>query len=236
MRLLSIIFLSFVLICCSDKESENVFSLDDYKYPIESLKTPKVFVYHRMDNPLIKSFNCQQSYWKGEKRYLRRSSLGEGQRDSSIFIIKNGSALLQERYAIVRNNNYRQERIAKHKISMISNKDNKYELISEAVSPFNADIITKFKYVAICDSLITRKVMGKNLICIRESYCSEYSRSNKLVPSYSLSNEITGETIYAKHLGMVSYSTLSKSTGETCTWELESIIDYDDWINNLSIK
>lgn len=61
MRFLTIIFLSFVLICCNNKGSKDEFSLVDYSYPIDNLKTPKVFVFHRMDNPLIKSLICQKN-------------------------------------------------------------------------------------------------------------------------------------------------------------------------------
>lgn len=134
---------------------------------------------------------------------------------------------------ILRKNNYNKERIAKYKIQSLIKKSNKYELVAKVENPFNTDVITKFKFVAIRDTILVRKVMDKSLSCIREKYCIKSSITHKLVPLYKISNETTGNAFYAKHLGVISYSTISKSTGESFSWELEKIIDYEDWLINI---
>ena len=86
MRNLIYLLILFMIGCKSNQITEN--KLADYQFPLDSLISPKVFIFQRTDSLDKLSYHYQQLIKKDNQMILIRSSLGVSEmRDSAVYSV-----------------------------------------------------------------------------------------------------------------------------------------------------
>jgi hypothetical protein len=226
MRPLIFLLIPLMFSCKSNKLIDNK-SLTDYQYPLDSLITPKVFIYQRADSAEKLSYHYQQLIVKNNQKILIRSTLGDGNmRDSSVYDLINNKLVLQETYMIMKDR--KTNKIKPSKGEVLEDIDNgvNNESKFKFTNPFAETIISTVKLKSTYDTIIVYRLFGKDLDCIRYKNNMTVSIKHKYIPFIGKSLEKIGESIFAKGLGLVYYSMTDVKDKSTFSWKLKEIIDY----------
>lgn len=212
--------------CKNNKIIDNK-SLTDYQYPLDSLITPKVFIYQRTDSAEKLSYHYQQLIVKNNQKILIRSLLGDvNMRDSSVYNLINNRLVLQETYMIMKDR--KTSKIKPSKGEILKDIDNgvNNESKFKFTNPFAESMISTLNLKSTYDTTIVYRLFDKDLNCIRYKDNMTVFIKHKYIPFIGKSLEKVGESIYAKGLGLVYYSKTDVKDKSTFSWKLKEIIDY----------
>ncbi|WP_430815967.1 hypothetical protein [Carboxylicivirga sp. RSCT41] len=142
----------------------------------------------------------------------------------------NGNPILSECYKIIPDKETKIEKAHKGKIEDWLNTDYNHKSTIKYSEAFGKDIITELVNTSVFDTTLVFDYNGKNINCIRYKDNFEITNKHKFFASVNSSFEIVGESIYGSKLGIIYYTTTNKRNGETSQWQLDRIIDYQDYI------
>jgi hypothetical protein len=229
MRNLNYLLILLLIGCKSNRVIEN--KLADYQYPLDSLISPKVFIFQRTDSLDKLSYHYQQLIKKDNQKILIRSSLGVGDmRDSSVYFVIDKHVVLKESYMIIQDKKTNQIKASKGDIK--NNEDNGLNIETKIkyVNPFYESMISTVDFKLRYDTLFSYRLFDKDLPCIRYKANLEVSIKHKYIPLIGKDINKHGEYIYAKNVGLIYYSFTDDKDKSGFSWRLKEIIDYNDFL------
>lgn len=225
-----------ILISCNKTNIQvNNEYLDEYRYPIDSLKNPKVFVYQRTDSLDIFSFFLGQlKIENGNKIYIyvRLNNDNNYQfRDSIVYYYRNKSLILKDRYTIRKDPNTNIDKVVKNQILQYSDFSKKRIIKSKCPDPLNESIISIATANSIFEKKTIYKIFDRDVESLKMSEQIQFEVKHKYIPFLGKKAEMNSETVLAKSIGMVYYSANNTTTNQRNTIKLKEIIDYQTYLN-----
>ncbi len=206
--------------------------LKTYQYPKDSLYSAKVFTFCNLDNLETKMNVVHHVYMENDTTFYLKYSLEETGRDSSIFKKLNNEFVLNERYMVFPKGPDKINTTSKGKIlEWIDNYLNNKSII-EFEDVNDPDVTIRIEGQSKLDSTMVYDLRGKKINSVRYIEKTNISITHKKYNSAKSSFEIEGESIWGKNLGMIYFKTRNKRTGKIDSWELESIINYEEFIKS----
>ncbi|WP_289056077.1 hypothetical protein [Carboxylicivirga marina] len=227
MRVIIIFISALIILACEPSKKEKV-QFESYQYPSDSLRKPKVFVYHRLDNPDKKRRVVRHVYDKNDTTFLIKYSIGEQVRDSSIFIETNGNINLHERHKIFTiESNSSSMTVEGNILERYDNgADSKTTIEFDDIN--NPNIIVRIEGQSTFDSTLVFNLKGTLIPSIRYQEKTKVLITHRLDSTIIKSIETEGETFFGKGMGMICLKSKDVSKNRIDTWELEMINDYLD--------
>ena len=224
MRKVTIILLCALLTSCT-RDREPIQRLKDYEYPLDSLDHGKFFVFRQKSNG---------EYFYIEQRritelgidFIVQDTYSGGRRESTdkIAVAGNGKELVETYFYEYPDSS--SEKYIKQK-GEIYQWSNLYDGQKYRGTQVELGILTSsnIKGVTMSKEVFSRGekqwVNGKTLDVLVFTSEMEVSAHAKYLPFLSNKTVYSGENVYAKGLGLVRYSRITKD--ETSEWELVDI-------------
>jgi len=235
-----IIYLQLVLILVScshtDKKIDNsIFS--DYRYPLDSLVQPKVFVYQSLDSLNKLKFNFKQKIVEDTNTIYITAAINTSSpfRDSTTTYCRGKNYILKDSYSIEKDTKTNLEEAIKGEILDYSDSGLKREKKIKFSYP-SPSIITTIKTNSIIDKKIKFKLGSKILDCLLVKEYMSFNGRHKYIPFLGKKVELTGISVVAKGIGLVYYSTDNKLDKTRQAWQLKEIIDYQTYLKHYKNK
>jgi len=199
----------------------------EYQYPLDSLRTPRCFIFERVDSPQIKSNRIQMITSRDNEELVIKYTLNSGRggnRDSSVYIIESGFTTLIESYAIASKGTG--SSTSKGKVVKVS--DDSYHYVSEIdyPDPFNESIVSTLISTSDFVDTLSYTYQGQEIPAIRYKEKLKITTIQDGNPLLTDKMELVGESILAKNIGLVYYSAKSSYSGKTFAWRLDTIVSY----------
>lgn len=221
------ICLLFILLFSCDSNNIDYSKYIRYDYSWDSLISPKVFIYYRVDSPNLKLFHYMQAI-KGKDSILIISALNAGEvGDSNIYGYSRQRCTLKEAYLNYKNRNGEGFKISKGEIIKNVFSKSGLKLKEEFTYPFDKSFVTVMEYREDYDSLGRTKFKDSIYNCAYYTNiinCTLEYNGNE-VKSYEKISQLT----YAKGFGVVQYTMMDKANHENYVWRLDSIINYKEY-------
>jgi len=215
--------------CKSNQITEN--KLADYQFPLDSLISPKVFIFQRTDSLDKLSYHYQQLIKKDNQMILIRSSLGVGDmRDSSVYSVIDNHVVLKESYMIIQDKKTTQIKASKGDIKVNEDNGLNIETKIKYVNPFHESMNSTVDFKLDNDTLIKYRLFDEDLTCIKYKANMDVYIKHKYIPLIGKEIKKHGEYIYAKNIGLIYYSFFDDKDNSGFSWRLKEIIDYNDFI------
>ena len=229
-----IYLLILILISCNGHKQAADISFHDYRYPLDSVIEPKVFIYERTDSVNFLTAHFEQLISKNNQLLLIRYSLAEGNmRDSSVFIVSyNSNPMLLESFLLMKD---KKTNLVKRSMGQIIKRtDNGSEHHSKIryTNPFDESLISIITSNSVYDTILIFPLNDKKLDCLRFKENHTISIKHKYIPFIGKSFERSGESIIAKGIGLVYYSTTDPKTKLTYSFRLKEIINYNQYLKH----
>jgi len=233
-KLLLIFIPVFISIFIGCNKSNNIdvndISLIDYHYPNDSLLTPKVFIYQRIEDsnevsPILRQINI-----RNDSVFLIERRLGQGTlRDSTVYLIENDNIQLFEIFNYAKDRESETTKLSKGEIVKDYNSLTKSESKVRFTSPFNASLITKIETYSELDSILQYKYNGDLIPSLRYQDHANLWVGHKYIPFLNKSIEANSKSIIAKNIGLVFYTTHDHESNQEYSYVLKNIIDYKEY-------
>ena len=179
---IKICILISLMIGCSTKHVSN-YKMDEYQYPIDSLVSPKVFVYQRTDSAEKLTCMYQRLIQKDSQTLLITTQLGTSMiRDSTVYLVEKNHVSFLENYMIMQNTKTQEVRASKGEI--IENEDDgvtierKIRYENPFVKNMMNTIEVKFRY----DTITVCKVFNQDMPCIKFTTVMNFAFRYKYIP------------------------------------------------------
>ena len=228
MRHLTFLIVLFLMSCSSPKSIHDS-KFDGFHYPWDSLTSPKVFVYSRVDSPNIKSFQYQRVLIQGKDSFLIKSSLIGNMRDSSKSLITGQRVNLIETYMIQKNPKGGDFKTAKGEILENDNNDLMGKSKIKFINPFYESGIAIMESNGKLDTLLAIDYKNITYPCLIYSNKIRITTKHKYIPSVSKSFEKSINSVVAKGIGLIQYTMIDTVKGEKFIWKLDTIMNYKNY-------
>ncbi len=233
MRKLFYLFLIPVLFSCNNSNRIDNTYMDEYRYPMDSLINPKVFVFQRTDSIEKLTFYYEQMKVVGNNRifiYTRLNHDNNSQyRDSIVYYYQQKNLIIKDKYILVRDFKTNSDKLSKCEILEYTDHLNKRVIKSKCSFPLNESINSTFYNVSTFDKKITFKLFNRDVECLKMNDLVQVRGYHKYIPFVGKKIEMTGYTILAKGIGMVYASITDKESKKNYTYQLKEIIDYSTY-------
>ncbi len=231
MRNLIYIFILIVIYSCSKSTQQvNYDFISEYRYPVDSLINPKVFVFQTSDSTNKLAFFLNEVKIEGNNKidiYARLNNNNTSPiRDSFVSYYQDKSLILKDDYTLVRDADTNLDRVIKNKIIRFIMHSNKRIIKTEYESPYNESIISRSTKIDTIVKNDTVNIFNKVIPCVIVAFKIHQFTKIKYVPFSGKNFEKSGEAIYAKGIGLVSYYIENHSFNTIYFTRLKEIIDY----------
>jgi len=238
MKKIIYLLLFIIPVGCShtvNKIDNEIFS--DYRYPLDSLVQPKVFVYQNLDGLNELSFAFKQKIVEDTNTIYITASINTSSpfRDSTTNYCRGKDLILKDKYSIVKNTKTNLEEAVKGKLLDYSDSGFKREIRIKFTYP-SPSIITTIKSNSILDKKIKFKLGTKILDCLLMKEYMSIDGRPKYIPFLGKKIKMTGISIIAKGIGLVYYSMENKPDKTKQAWQLKEIIDYQTYLKHYKNK
>lgn len=224
-------FILIVIYSCSESNHRvNYDFISEYRYPVDSLINPKVFVFQTSDSSNKLAFFLNEVMIEGNKKIVTYARLNNNNtspiRDSFVYYYQDKSLILKDDYTLVRDTNTNLDRVIKNKIIRVIMHSNKRILKTEYESPYNESIISTSTEIETIVKNDTVNIFNKAIPCVIVAFKNHQFTRVKYVPFSGKKFVKSGEAIYAKGIGLVSYYIENHSFNTIYFTRLKEIIDY----------
>ena len=229
-NLLLILPILLISVSCKNINKTNIKIdnqfINSFHYPIDSLATPRVFVYQRADKPDLHYFICQNRIIKDKDTTLIVVRIGiNGLIDSSAYFYQNKTLILKEQFRVLTS---RQTNIK----NLVKGEDLKYYDKGYEKNRYLKFVCPNDLYTNVVENIYSKydkqtiyRIFGKDIECVQfnDSIFSFIGVSNPV----ELSNiEVKGISTLAKDIGLVKIEMQVKGSENKLIWKLEKIVDF----------
>lgn len=200
--------------------------INSFHYPIDSLATPRVFVYQRADKPDLHYSICQKRIIIDKDTTLIAVRIGiNGLIDSSAYLYKNKGLILKEQFRVLTSRQTNTK-------NLIKGEDLKYYDKGYEKNRYLKFVCPNDLYTNIVENIYSKydnqtiyRIFGKDIECVQfnDSVFSFIGASNPVELSKI---EIKGKSILAKNIGLVQIEMQVKGSENKVIWKLEKIVDF----------
>lgn len=233
-KLIYFLFLLILISCSKTNIQVNNEFMDEYRYPVDSLKNPKVFVYQQTDSlDKLSFFLGQMKVENGNKIYIYVKLNNDNSskfRDSIVYYYRDKNLILKDRYTITKDPKTNIDKLVKYQILQYSDFSKKRVVKTENINPLNDSIININTATSTFEKKTTYKVFERNFECLKMNDHIQFEVKHKHIPFIGKRVEMNSESILAKGIGMVYYSINNTSLNQKYTYKLKEIIEYKTYL------